>query len=145
MLLLNHRFRILMMPRCCLLTVCPIGLAVAWYAMWHDRLVPWSGRRGGRSRCNGMSAVERVEGRMGMIDAIHDAISAVLRVGRRRGVRGRGSMHSGRHDAVQFGIAAYKDGGGCTRIAPSLQHRCSAQYPQTYAGEDAHGLETYRF
>lgn len=28
-------------------------------------------------------------------------------------------MHSGRHDVVQFGIAADKDGSGCTRIAPS--------------------------
>lgn len=58
MLLLNHRLRIMMMPRCSLLTVCPIGLAVAWYAMGHDGLVPWIGRRGGGSRCNGLSAVE---------------------------------------------------------------------------------------
>lgn len=40
MLLLDHRLRVMMMPRCSLLTVCPIGLTVAWYAMRHDLLVP---------------------------------------------------------------------------------------------------------
>ena len=50
---------------------------------------------------------------MGVIDAIHYPIGALLGVGRRGGVRRRWSMHSGRHDVVQFGIAADKDGGGC--------------------------------
>lgn len=121
MLLLDHRLRVMMMPRCSLLTVCPIALAVAWHAMWHNLLVPRSGRRGGRSRCNRLSGVEGVEDRTGVLDAIYYPICAILRVGGRRRVRGRGGMHSGRHDVVQFEIAADKDGGGCTRIAPSLQ------------------------
>ena len=40
MVLLDHRLRIMMMPRCRLLTVCPIGLAVAWHGMRDDLLVP---------------------------------------------------------------------------------------------------------
>ena len=39
MLLLDHWLRIMMMPRCRLLTVCPIDLAVAWHAVGHDMLV----------------------------------------------------------------------------------------------------------
>lgn len=50
-------------------------------------------------------------------------------------------MHSRGHDVVRFGIEADKDRGGCTRIAPSLQHRFSAKYPQIYGCEvvDKHG------
>lgn len=39
MLLLDHGFQFVMMPRCSLLTVCPIGLAVAWYAVGDYLLV----------------------------------------------------------------------------------------------------------
>lgn len=46
---------------------------------------------------------------MGVIDAIYYPIGVILRIGRRRRVRGRGGMHSGRHDVVQFRIAADKD------------------------------------
>ena len=85
--------------------------------MRQDLLVSGSGRGGGRCRCNRLSAVEGIEGRMGVIDGISYSIGAVLRIGRRRRVRGRGGMHSGRHEVGQFGIAADKDGGGCTRVA----------------------------
>ena len=54
-------------------------------------------------------------------------------------------MNSGRHDVVQFVIAADKDGGGCTRIAPSLQHGALEQYPQTQAPKEVHDPETYQF
>lgn len=40
MLLLDQRLRIMVMPWCSLLTVGPIGLAVAWQTMGHDLLVP---------------------------------------------------------------------------------------------------------
>lgn len=144
MLLLDHRLRIISMPRCSLLTVCSVGLAVVWYAMGHDLLVPRSGRRGGRSRRYGLSAVERVEGRMRVINAIHHPIGTVLRVGRRRRVRGRGGVDNGRHGVVQFAIAADKDGGGCTRIAPCLQHRSLAQYPQIKTYKTVHYRGTYQ-
>ena len=85
--------------------------------MRQDLLVSGSGRGGGRCRCNRSSTVEGIEGSMGMIDGISYPVGGVLRIGSRRRVRGRGGMHSGRHDVVQFGIAADKDGGGCTRIA----------------------------
>ena len=40
LLLLDHRLWIMMMPGCSLLTVCPIGLSVAWHTMGQDLLVP---------------------------------------------------------------------------------------------------------
>ncbi len=53
-------------------------------------------------------------------------------------------MDSGRHDVVQFVIAADKDGGGCTRIAPSLQHGSLTKYPQTQASKEVHDPGTYQ-
>ena len=47
---------------------------------------------------------------MGVIDTVDYAIGAVMRVRRRRRVRGRGGMHNGGHDMVQSGIEADKDG-----------------------------------
>ena len=81
---------------------------------------------------------------MGVINAIHQPIGTVLRVGRRRGVRGRGGVDNGRHDVVQFAISADKDGGGCTRIAPCLQHRSLAQYPQIKDYKIAYNRGTYQ-
>ena len=112
--------------------------------MRQDLLVSGSGRGGGRCRCNRLSAVEGVEGRMGMIDVISYPVGAVLRIGRRRRVRGRGGMHGGRHDVVQFGIAADKDGGGCTRVAHYFATQIFSIYPQIKHHEEVHNLRTYQ-
>ena len=80
-----------------------------------------------------------------MINAIYCPIGAILGVIRRRRVRRRGSMHSGCHDVVQFGLqlTRMEDGGGCTRIAPCLQDRCSAVDPQTWTRKDVQDIDTY--
>ena len=111
--------------------------------MGHNLLVPRSGRRGGRSRCYRLGAVERIEGSLGVTYAIYYAVGIILRVGRRRRVRGRGGVHSGRHGVVQFGITADKGGGGCTRVALFLRHISLVPYPHIGIFREAHEEETY--
>ena len=70
--------------------------------MGQDLLVSGCGRCGGWSRCDRLSAVEGIEGGMGVIDTVHCLIGTILRVDGRRRVRGRAGMYSGGHDVIQF-------------------------------------------